>query len=108
VPEIPDDEEEEEEEAPIPKSPLAWLRDMISNGFIYAFLVFGLVVFVRECLGISDIVEQPTPFLGKAAGILEAAGVIYSTVLRPSSGQKGVRHEPTGLHCYRPDFAADG
>jgi len=50
VPEISDDEEEEEEEAPIPTSPLAWLRDSVSNGFIYVFLVFGLVVFVRECL----------------------------------------------------------
>ena len=51
LPEEGEEEEEEEEEAPVPTSPLAWTKDLVTNGFIYAFLVFALVVFVRECLG---------------------------------------------------------
>jgi len=69
VPEIPEDEEDEEEdEAPIPTSPLAWLRDLFSNGFIYAFLVFGLIVFVRECLGAT--------FNMATVGIVSVGGVL--------------------------------
>ena len=50
-PELPEaDEDEEEDEAPVPTRPLPWLRDFFSNGFIYAFLVFGLIIFVRECM----------------------------------------------------------
>ena len=69
-PEIPEEEEEEEEEeeAPIPTRPLLWLRDMFSNGFIYAFLVFGLIVFVRECMGAT--------FNMATVGIVSVGGVL--------------------------------
>lgn len=69
VPEIPEDEEEEEEEeAPIPTTPLPWTTDLISNGFIYAFLVFALIVFVRECLGAT--------FNMATVGIVSVGGVL--------------------------------
>ena len=67
--EIPeDDEEEEEDEAPIPTTPVAWVRDFFSNGFIYAFLVFGLIVFVRECIGAT--------FNMATVGIVSVGGVL--------------------------------
>ncbi len=69
-PEIPvdDDEDEEEDEAPIPTSFLPWLRDLVANGFIYSFLVFALVVFVRECLGAT--------FNIATLGIVSVGGVL--------------------------------
>jgi len=45
-----DDEEDDEDEKPMPESIGAWIKDFVSHGFLYAFLVFGLIVFVRECL----------------------------------------------------------
>ena len=68
-PELPSDEEDEdEEEATVPRSPLSWLRDLVKNGFIYAFLVFALVVFVRECLGAT--------FNMATVGIVSVGGVL--------------------------------
>ena len=69
-PELEEDEEEEEEEeeAPIPKKPLPWLRDLLANGFIYAFLVYALVIFVRECLGAT--------FNMATVGIVSVGGVL--------------------------------
>ena len=68
-PEIPeDDEDEEEDEAPIPTRPLPWLRDLLSNGFVYAFLVFALIVFVRECIGAT--------FNMATVGIVSVGGVL--------------------------------
>ena len=69
-PEVPEDEDEDEEEdeAPIPTSPLPWSRDVIVNGFIYAFLVFGLIVFVRECLAAT--------FNMATVGIVSVGGIL--------------------------------
>lgn len=63
-----EDDDEEEEECPIPTSPLPWLRDLASNGFIYAFLVFGMIVFVRECLG--------STFSMATVGIVSVGGIL--------------------------------
>jgi Ca2+/Na+ antiporter len=68
IPEDDDEEEEEEEEAPIPQKPLPWLRDLVTNGFIYAFLVYALVIFVRECLAAT--------FDMATVGIVSVGGVL--------------------------------
>jgi hypothetical protein len=46
-----DDEDNDEDEKPLPKTLTGWFKDLLGHGFIYAFLVFALVIFVRECLG---------------------------------------------------------
>ena len=47
-----DDDDEEEETVPGPISaPIEWSRDLAISSFTYAFLVFALIVFVREALG---------------------------------------------------------
>ncbi len=49
-----EDEDEDEDEEPTPRlleTPVAWSKDLVMNGFIYAFLVFALIVFVREAMG---------------------------------------------------------
>lgn len=48
------EEEPAEEEEFVPhllKTPGAWGKDMLAQGFLYAFLVFALIVFVREAMG---------------------------------------------------------
>ena len=68
-PEIPlDEEEDEEEEAPVPTSPFSWLWDLVTSGFTYAFLVFALVIFVRECLGAT--------FNMATVGVVSVGGVL--------------------------------
>ncbi len=47
-------EEDDDDEEPVPsllKTPVIWSKDLVINGFIYAFLVFTLIVFVREAMG---------------------------------------------------------
>ncbi len=45
-------EENNGEEFPeITKEPVAWSKRFVTNSFLYAFLIFGLWIFVRECLG---------------------------------------------------------
>ena len=60
--------EEEEEEPPLPDTVGKYLGQLSSNGFIYAFCVFGLWVFVRECLHAT--------FLMASVGIVSIAGVL--------------------------------
>ncbi|MFO7976747.1 MAG: hypothetical protein R6V12_19205 [Candidatus Hydrogenedentota bacterium] len=69
-PELPEEDEDgdEEEEAPVPSSPFTWLRDLLGNGFIYAFLVFGLIVFVRESMGAT--------FNMATVGVISVGGVL--------------------------------
>jgi Ca2+/Na+ antiporter len=62
------DEEDEEDEAPIPTSVAGWLRDLASNGCIYLFLVFAMVIFVRQCLGAT--------FNMATIGIVSVGGVL--------------------------------
>jgi len=67
--ELPEDEDDDDEEAYVPPShPVAWFRDLLSNGFIYAFLVFALIVFVRECL--SATFNMATVGLVSVGGVL--------------------------------------
>ena len=39
-----------DEDKPLPTTFFGWLGDLAGNGFVYAFLVFALVVFVQQCL----------------------------------------------------------
>ncbi len=34
-----------------PVGVVPWLRDLVSYGFVYMFLVYALIIFIRECLG---------------------------------------------------------
>jgi len=72
APEVPEDEEEDDEdEKPVPlftKEPIAWLKDFGGSGFVYAFLVFGLIVFVRECMAAT--------FNMATVGIVSVGGVL--------------------------------
>ena len=63
-----DEEEEEEEEKPLPTTVRGWLSDFMGQGFLYAFLVFGLIVFVRECLGAS--------FSMATVGVVSVGGIL--------------------------------
>jgi Ca2+/Na+ antiporter len=61
-------EDEDAEEPPLPDSVGGYISQLTSNGFIYAFCVFGMWVFVHECL-------QAT-FMMASVGIVSIAGVL--------------------------------
>lgn len=46
----PPEEDEDEDDYCCPETFKHWLKDFMGHGFIYAFLVFALIVFVREAL----------------------------------------------------------
>ncbi len=58
----------ETKEEPLPDTTIGYIGQLSSNGFIYAFCVFGLWIFVRECLDAS--------FMMASAGIVSVAGVL--------------------------------
>ena len=62
------DDEENLSDEPLPDTTAGFMRQLTSNGFIYAFCVFGLWVFVRECLQAS--------FMMASVGIVSIAGVL--------------------------------
>jgi Ca2+/Na+ antiporter len=59
---------ENKEPSPLTNTAAGFLAQLSKNGFIYAFCVFGLWVFVRECL-------QAT-FMMASVGIVSVAGVL--------------------------------
>lgn len=66
-----EEEEDDDEEEPIPellKAPLPWLNDLTKSSFAYAFLVFALIVFVREALGATFNMAMASMF--SVGGIL--------------------------------------
>jgi Ca2+/Na+ antiporter len=65
-----DDGEDDEDEAALPSTVGGWIKDFLGHGFLYAFLVFGLVVFVRECLGAT--------FTMATIGIVSVGGVLLA------------------------------
>ncbi len=42
---------EDEDDYTPPSQPVSWLKDFIKNSFLYAILVYGLIVLVRESMG---------------------------------------------------------
>ena len=56
------------EEPPLPTTTGGWSIDFLKNIFIYAFLVFALVVFVREC--ISSTFNMATVGIVSVGGVL--------------------------------------
>jgi Ca2+/Na+ antiporter len=68
-PELADDaDDEDDEDRPIPRNPFWWFLDLLRNGFIYAFLVFALIVFVRECMSAT--------FNMATVGIVSVGGIL--------------------------------
>ncbi|NCC60420.1 MAG: hypothetical protein EOM12_05675 [Verrucomicrobiae bacterium] len=68
LPEDVEDDEADENEKPVPTRPLPWFKEILSNGFLYAFLVFALIVFVRECM--SATFNMATLGLVSVGGVL--------------------------------------
>ena len=63
-----DDGDDDDEEYTAPAFGGAWLKDLLTSSFTYAFLVYALVVFVRECLGATF--DMATIQLVSVGGIL--------------------------------------
>lgn len=75
VPKEMDQEEEDEEEnekdpQPMPSTIFEYVKELFTNGFAYAFLVFLLVVLVRECMGAT--------FSIATLGIVSVGGVLLA------------------------------
>jgi Ca2+/Na+ antiporter len=64
------EDDEDEEEEPLPTTTQAYFRELFTNGFAYCFLVFALIVFVRECL--SSTFNLGTLGIVSVGGILLA------------------------------------
>lgn len=63
-----DDEDDDDEEEPLPTTAGGYISEIFKNGFAYAFLVFALIVFVRECLGAT--------FNVATLGIVSVGGIL--------------------------------
>jgi len=61
-------DDEKDEDKPLPATFGGWFVDFTNNGFIYAFLVFALVIFVRQCLGAT--------FNMATVGIVSVGGIL--------------------------------
>jgi len=72
-----DEGEEEEEEEPLPTTAHAYFKELFTNGFAYAFLVFALIIFVRECMGAT--------FNIATLGIVSVGGVLLALTSYVSS-----------------------
>ena len=64
------DDEDDKDEKPLPETVGGWIKDFVGQGFLYAFLVFGLIVFVRECLGAT--------FSLATLGIVSVGGILLA------------------------------
>ena len=64
------DGEDDEDDTPLPTTIGGWIKDFLGHGFLYAFLVFGLVVFVRECLGAT--------FTMATIGLVSVGGILLA------------------------------
>ncbi len=63
-----EEDEDEEDEEPIPTKPVAWFADLIKTNFVYMFLVFTLIVFVREAMGAT--------FTMATVGVFSLGGIL--------------------------------
>lgn len=61
-------EEREDEEFEVPDNPIVWTKEMTIQAFIYMALVFGLIIFVREC--VSATFNLATIGVASVGGIL--------------------------------------
>ena len=55
------DESRDKGSKPLPTTARGWIKDFTGNSFLYAFLVFGLVIFVRECLDATFTLAEVGP-----------------------------------------------
>ena len=67
LPENPEEEDEDEEEA-MPTTVGRWVSDFSKNFFVYAFLVFALIIFVQECLN--------STFHMATVGVVSVGGIL--------------------------------
>jgi Ca2+/Na+ antiporter len=65
-----DEERAEEDELPLPTTFYTYTKELISNGFVYAFLVFLLIILVRECMGAT--------FNIASLGIVSVGGILLA------------------------------
>lgn len=65
-----DEGDDDYDEEPLPTTFKGYVSDLFTNGFAYAFLVFLLVVLVRECLGAT--------FSIATLGIVSVGGVLLA------------------------------
>ena len=72
-----DEDDDEEEEEPLPTTAGKYLGELVKSGFVYAFLVFLLVVLVRECMGAS--------FSLATIGIVSLGGILLAVTSYVSS-----------------------
>jgi len=62
---------DEDKEDPVPQfltEPVTWSKDLLISGFTYAFLIFALIVFVREAMGAT--------FNIAATGLFSLGGIL--------------------------------
>lgn len=72
-----DDEDTDGGEEPLPTTFFSYVGELFKSGFVYAFLVFLLVLLVRECLGAS--------FSVATLGIVSLGGVLLAVTSYVSS-----------------------
>jgi Ca2+/Na+ antiporter len=70
-------EDEDDEEEPLPTKFGGYIGELFKSGFIYAFLVFLLILLVRECMGAS--------FSIATLGIVSLGGVLLAVTSYVSS-----------------------
>ncbi|MDM8518065.1 hypothetical protein QUF76_17855 [Desulfobacterales bacterium HSG16] len=66
-----DENDDDSEEVAIPSlrtAPIAWTKEFFINGFTYAFLVFALIIFVRESMGAT--------FNMASTGLISVGGIL--------------------------------
>lgn len=66
--EIDDEEDDGGDDYKVPNDPIVWTKEMTIQSFIYMALVFGLIIFVRECL--SATFNLATIGVASVGGIL--------------------------------------
>jgi len=65
---LDDDSKEDKTTPEITKKPFSWSKELLKNGFLYAFLIFGLWIFVRESLGAT--------FKMASVGLFSVGGIL--------------------------------
>ena len=74
---VEEDEGDDEEDVPLPTTAKMYFSELFTNGFAYAFLVFALIIFVRECLGAT--------FNLATLGIVSVGGILLALTSYVSS-----------------------
>lgn len=71
------DDEDKEDEKPMPTTVCGWFRELAGQGLLYAFLVFALIVMVRQCLA--------STFNMALVGVFSVGGILIALTSYVSS-----------------------